>query len=66
MDIFIEEFELEGFEHVAQPTNDVWRSFSISAQPSYVFINDNGEVARQVGALEADVFEAAIERLIAS
>lgn len=66
MDSFIEEFGLEGFEHIAPPTNDVWRSFSINAQPAYVFINDNGEVARQIGALEADVFETALERIIAN
>lgn len=60
---FVAEFGLDGFEHIADPSGQVWSTFGITAQPSYVFINDDGEIARQVGALPDDEFLAVLERL---
>jgi thioredoxin-related protein len=37
--------------------------FGVTAQPSYAFVNDSGEITRQVGALPDEDFLAIIEEL---
>lgn len=60
---FVAEYGLDGFEHVADPGGQVWSAFGVTAQPSYVFINDDGEIARQVGALPDEDFLTVLDRL---
>jgi len=64
MQEFVDEFGMGGFEHVADISGRVWAAFGVAAQPSYVFINDNGEMRRHVGGLGTDELEAELARLI--
>jgi len=54
---------LGGFEHIADSGGEIWSAFGVSAQPAYVFINDDGTMARQVGALDNEQFIAALTEL---
>jgi thioredoxin-related protein len=60
---FVLDFELGGFEHISDPGGQVWSVFGVTAQPSYAFVNDSGEITRQVGALPDEDFLAIIEEL---
>lgn len=63
---FVEEFGLDGFEHVADLHGQIWAAFGVTAQPSYVFINDDGDVRRHIGGMEPDELAAELDRLIAN
>lgn len=63
MERFVAEKGVTEFEHIADVTNVIWRAFTITAQPSYVFIDDNGEVRRHVGGLTAERIEEELKRL---
>lgn len=62
---FVEDFGLGGFEHIADTRSEIWEAFGVSAQPAYVFINDDGTIARQIGAMEDEVFQDALQQLTA-
>lgn len=64
MAAFVQDYGVGEFEHISDPSGQVWRAFGVNAQPSYVFINDDGAMARQVGALDADTFNGVIRQLI--
>lgn len=61
---FITDYELESFEHLIDEQSTIWSLFGVSAQPSFVFINDSGEMARQIGALPDGDLEAVLEQLV--
>jgi len=63
---FVEDFGLDGFDHIADTNSEIWRAFGVNAQPAYVFINDDGTLARQIGAMEDDVFHEALRLLTAN
>ena len=60
---FVDDFGLDGFEHIADERSEIWNAFGISAQPAYVFINDDGTIARQVGAMSDEGFAQALVEL---
>lgn len=62
---FVDDFGLGEFEHVADTRSEIWAAFGVNAQPAYVFINDDGTLARQIGAMDDDVFLDALEQLTA-
>lgn len=62
---FVEDFGLGGFEHIADTRSEIWEAFGVNAQPAYVFINDDGTIARQIGAMEDEVFQDALQQLTA-
>jgi len=63
---FVDEYGVGGFDHVADLNGEIWSVFGVSAQPSYVFINDNGEIRRHIGGLQAEDLAAELDLLIAS
>lgn len=63
---FVEDHGLGGFEHVADPGASIWRAFEITAQPSFVFINDDGSITRRVGGLSEEQLSEQIDLLLAS
>lgn len=63
---FVDEFGLDGFDHVADLQGQLWAAFGITAQPSYVFINDDGAVTRSAGGMRADEFTEQVQLLIDS
>lgn len=60
---FVDDFGLEGFEHIADLNSDIWRAFGVNAQPAYVFINDDGTLARQIGAMDDEQLIGALTLL---
>lgn len=66
MATFVQDYGLGGFAHVADTTGELWAVFGVAAQPSYVFINDDGTVRRHVGGMESDDLVEQIELLIES
>lgn len=63
---FVDEFGLGGFEHIADTRSEIWQAFGVNAQPAYVFINNDGTIARQIGAMDDEAFLLALEQLTAN
>ena len=61
---FVDEFAVGAFEHIADEYGQVWAEYGISSQPSFVFIDDSGEIDTVVGALGASGLESRIEALL--
>lgn len=61
---FVEDFGVGEFEQLADTTARIWRFFNVPAQPTYVFINDNGELQINTGALDADELTTRLQHLI--
>ena len=51
---FISTFGVSSFDHAVDPDGTLWRSYEITTQPSFIFIDDSGETTRHVGALGID------------
>ncbi len=66
MAAFVDEFGLGTFEHIVDASGEVWSTFGITGQPSYVFVNDDGAISRHVGALPPEAFAAVLEDLTAN
>ena len=64
MQRFVADHGVDGFDHIADLRSEIWLAFEITAQPSFVFINDDGTIARHIGSLEHDAFAAALEGLL--
>ena len=54
MNEFIDTFDVGAFEHAVDSDGSVWRDFEISTQPSFVFMDADGETTTHVGALGVD------------
>lgn len=63
---FVIDYEMTEFEHVADVSNGLWKAFDITAQPSFVFINDDGNIRRNVGSLTPEEISAELDLLLAS
>jgi len=57
---FVEEYGLEGMEHLFSEDGSLWSNFGISYQPALVMINDDGTIETKPGATgEAGIIQAA-------
>ena len=63
MRVFVDTYGLRGFEHIADPGSGIWRAFQITAQPSFVFIDDDGEIRRHIGSLSLEELSAELDLL---
>ena len=63
MQTFVEDNGLEGFDHIGAGGSQIWRAFGVTAQPSFVFIDDNGELRRHTGYLDTEALRSAINSL---
>ena len=61
---FVTENGVEGFDHVADLNGEIWAVFGVTAQPSYVFINDDGTVRRHVGGMQPEALTEQLQLLI--
>ena len=67
MEEFVQRYELDGlFPHLADPSGDLWARFEVPYQPAWVFVDDSGEVTRNIGALSEEELRARLEELAAS
>ena len=66
MATFVTDHGVGGFDHVADLNGELWAVFGVAAQPSYVFINDDGEIRRHIGGMEPERLTEELQRLIDS
>lgn len=59
---FIDTLGVSSFDHVVDPDGALWSSYGITTQPSFIFIDNSGEMTTHVGALG---IEGLSERLTA-
>ena len=64
MAVFVAENGVDGFDHVADLNGELWTVFGVTAQPSYVFINDDGTIRRHVGGMSASALTEQLQLLI--
>lgn len=48
---FITTLGVASFDHAVDDDGTLWRSYGITTQPSFIFIDDSGEMTTHVGAL---------------
>ena len=63
---FVDGLGVGGFEHLYDESGEVWERFGIVSQPAWIFINDDGSVDSQIGALGEGGIRDAIADLEAS
>jgi len=66
MEAFVSDTGTEGLTHVADPDGVIWASFEVPTQPSFAFIDADGEVTVHIGALGRDGLDAQVARLLAT
>ncbi len=63
---FVEETGVGNFEHFIDADGAIWEALSVTDQPAFAFVNDNGEIDVNVGALGEEELTNRIEALLAS
>ena len=64
--LFIAEtLKVTGFEHAVDEDGSLWSSYEITTQPSFVFINDDGQASTHVGALGVAGLQERLDALLA-
>ena len=66
MERFVNDAGVGGFEHLIDANSAVWRELEVWDQPAWAFVNDDGTVDVNVGALDSDELSSRIEELLAS
>lgn len=62
---FVERHGLGDIVHLVDDDGTLWERFGIVTQPSWVFVDDGGAAASEVGALGRDGLEARMDELVA-
>jgi len=60
----VTEFEVGDFDHVIDDAGDIWSFYGIFTQPSFAFINDDGEVQVFLGAMGQEGLSRLIEEAL--
>ncbi len=63
---FVEETGVGEFDHLIDADGVIWEELGVFDQPAFAFVNDNGEVDVNVGALGEEELTSRLEALIAS
>lgn len=63
---FVDTYQVQGFEHIIDEGGLVWERFGVVSQPTFVFINDDGTVETNIGAMGLDGLTDAAETLKAT
>lgn len=66
MEDFVSDTETGGLSHIVDDSGDIWSGYGVAAQPSFAFIDDEGNVEVHVGALGEDGLTERIEALLAA
>ncbi len=61
---FIETLDVSDFEHAVDVDGSLWASYGITTQPSFVFINDDGQASTHVGALGVAGMQERLDALV--
>jgi len=52
---------VQGFDHAVDDAGDIWSFYGIFTQPSFAFINDEGQVEVYLGAMGLEGLSTVIE-----
>ncbi len=63
---FVDTYQVQGFEHIIDEGGLIWQRYGVFSQPAFAFINDDGTVETNIGAMGLDGLTEAAEGLIAS
>jgi thiol-disulfide isomerase/thioredoxin len=63
MQAFVDETGAESITHIADVPGDVWRAFEVVAQPTFVFVNDDGRTQTFAGGLPQSALVDAMKQL---
>ncbi len=61
---FVDETGVEAFQHLIDPEGVIWQELEVFDQPAFAFVNDNGEVDVNVGALGEEELTRRLQDLI--
>ncbi len=62
---FIDDEDVDAFEHIVDEDGIVWQQFGIASQPAWAFLNQDGEAEVAFGALGEQSLIGRVEDLIA-
>lgn len=60
---FIDDYDVDAFEHVVDGTGEIWENYQIVSQPSFIFLDANGESTSYLGALGVDGLSERLDTL---
>lgn len=60
---FVDEYDVDGFEHVADLDGSLWQRFGVVQQPAYAFVDDSGKVEVFRGELGEDGLAERVDAL---
>lgn len=63
---FVDDLGVGAFPHAVDSTGEIWRAYEVTSQPSFYFINDNGEATGFLGAMGVDGMSERIDILLQS
>ena len=61
---FVDETGVGEFQHLIDADGLIWQELSVIDQPAFAFVNDNGEVEVDIGALGEEELTRRLEELI--
>ena len=65
MRAFVAKHDLGHVRHLADEDGDVWRQLGVNAQPTWLFVDDDGAVERHFGFLDEGALAAKLDALAA-
>ena len=63
---FVDTYQVQGFEHIIDEGGVIWERYGVITQPSFAFINDDGTVETNIGAMGLEGLSEAAETLRAT
>jgi len=63
---FVDNYEVQGFEHIIDEGGVIWERYGVVSQPAFAFINDDGTVETNIGAMGLEGLTEAAEALKAT
>ena len=63
---FVAKYKVGDIDHIADEDAQIWRELGVTSQPAWAFVNDDGTVEVQIGALGEEALLAKMEMLAAT
>ncbi len=60
---FIDTLGVAAFDHAVDQDGSLWRTYGITTQPSFIFIDDSGDTTTHLGALGLEGLSERLEAL---
>ncbi len=63
---FVDSYQVQGFEHIIDEGGVIWERYGVFSQPAFAFINDDGTVETNIGAMGLEGLTEAAQALKAT